>query len=752
MPRGPSPPAGAWSPTWWLRDGSRSRARRRAARAFARRGCPSYMVPGAFVLLRALPLTPNGKVDRRALPAPGRRAAASRGRRGPPRDADRGGAGGALGRASSASSGWASTTTSSTLGGHSLLATQIVSRLRAASASSCPARALRGPTVAGLCAARVGGGARAAAGRRGAAAHRAGAARTGAAAALVRAAAPVVPRPARARRARLQPADGAVGSRAAGRRRPWTPPSPGRAPPRGAAHRLRGWWTGAACRWSRPHRVAAAAPRRPLRPAGGGAGGGSASRLAAARGRAGRSTSRRGPLVRAAPGEPRPAEHLLAPHHPPHRLGRLVAGRPGARVAGPLPGGGHRGSPRRCRSCPSSTPTSRSGSGEWLRARPWRRSSPTGRRGSPAAPPVLELPTDRPRPAVQPTPGSGAALQLSGRPRRAASPAWPGPRGATLFMTLLAGFEVAPPPAARGRTTSSVGTPIASRTRRETEGLIGFFVNTLVAARRPRGASPALRGAPGAGTGGRRSRLRAPGPAVRAAGGGAAAGARVSTARRCSRWCFAFQNAPACPPRPPASSWMSCRWRPAPPKFDLTLLCRGADRRSRGLAGDTAATCSTPPPSSACSASCARLLDGMAADPAAGVGRAAAPRRSRAPAARHANGTLRERRRPGRPLSTSPSRRRRGARPRPSPSICEGERLTYGELERAGEPLGPPPARARASAPESRVALCLERSLELVVGAPRRAQGGRRLRAARSRATRRSASPSCSRTRGARSW
>ncbi len=51
--------------------------------------------------------------------------------------------------------------------------------------------------------------------------------------------------------------------------------------------------------------------------------------------------------------------------------------------------------------------------------------------------------------------------------------------GATLYMTLLAAFQVLLFRYS-GQEDFAVGTPIAGRSRPELEGLIGFFVNTLV--------------------------------------------------------------------------------------------------------------------------------------------------------------------------------------------------------------------------------------------------------------------------------
>ncbi|MEJ2444811.1 MAG: amino acid adenylation domain-containing protein, partial [Exilibacterium sp.] len=94
------------------------------------------------------------------------------------------------------------------------------------------------------------------------------------------------------------------------------------------------------------------------------------------------------------------------------------------------------------------------------------------------APVLLELPTDRPRPATQSFRGSTIdfviPMALTGQLQQLSQQ-----QGATLFMTLLTGFYLL---LARysGQDDICVGTPIANRRRAELENLIGFFVNTLV--------------------------------------------------------------------------------------------------------------------------------------------------------------------------------------------------------------------------------------------------------------------------------
>jgi amino acid adenylation domain-containing protein len=93
------------------------------------------------------------------------------------------------------------------------------------------------------------------------------------------------------------------------------------------------------------------------------------------------------------------------------------------------------------------------------------------------APPLLELPTDRPRPPVQSFRGASRRLVL-GRDVMDGLRRLVRAEGASLFMGLLAGLD-AVLLRHTGQTDLVVGTPIANRTRSELEGLIGFFVNTL---------------------------------------------------------------------------------------------------------------------------------------------------------------------------------------------------------------------------------------------------------------------------------
>src|SRR5690606_34577421 len=92
--------------------------------------------------------------------------------------------------------------------------------------------------------------------------------------------------------------------------------------------------------------------------------------------------------------------------------------------------------------------------------------------------PVLDMPTDRPRPARMTYAGATEPFQLS-QAEIAALTALGRRADATLYMVLLAAFQVL---LARytGQDDIIIGTPIRGRTLPETENLLGFFVNTLV--------------------------------------------------------------------------------------------------------------------------------------------------------------------------------------------------------------------------------------------------------------------------------
>jgi amino acid adenylation domain-containing protein len=94
------------------------------------------------------------------------------------------------------------------------------------------------------------------------------------------------------------------------------------------------------------------------------------------------------------------------------------------------------------------------------------------------APAVLELQADHPRPPVLTYRGGVQGFDLPA-PLAAGLTAFGRRHDATLFMVLLAAFQIL---LARltGREDLVVGTPVANRDREETEGLIGFFMNTLV--------------------------------------------------------------------------------------------------------------------------------------------------------------------------------------------------------------------------------------------------------------------------------
>jgi amino acid adenylation domain-containing protein len=93
-------------------------------------------------------------------------------------------------------------------------------------------------------------------------------------------------------------------------------------------------------------------------------------------------------------------------------------------------------------------------------------------------PELLELPTDKPRPAQQSYRGAHFAHSLPATLGQAVA-RLSRQQGVTLFMTLLTAFEVLLSRYSRQQDVC-VGSPIANRTHSHCENLIGFFVNTLV--------------------------------------------------------------------------------------------------------------------------------------------------------------------------------------------------------------------------------------------------------------------------------
>ena len=114
---------------------------------------------------------------------------------------------------------------------------------------------------------------------------------------------------------------------------------------------------------------------------------------------------------------------------------------------------------------------------EWLQVEVLEEQLAYWREHLAGAPELLDLPTDRPRPAVQGFRGARQPVRLSKKIYEGLK-ALSRQQEATLFMVLLAAFETL---LFRytGQDDIVVGMPIANRNRAETEDIIGLFANTL---------------------------------------------------------------------------------------------------------------------------------------------------------------------------------------------------------------------------------------------------------------------------------
>ncbi|MGH8079249.1 MAG: amino acid adenylation domain-containing protein, partial [Lysobacter sp.] len=113
---------------------------------------------------------------------------------------------------------------------------------------------------------------------------------------------------------------------------------------------------------------------------------------------------------------------------------------------------------------------------QWLDGEVLHKQSDYWREALSGAPALLELPTDRPRPAQQSFAGDVEPIAFDEQLTRALKQLAQR-HGATLYMTVLAAW-MATLSWLTGQDDVVVGTAVANRMRTEVEGLMGFFVNT----------------------------------------------------------------------------------------------------------------------------------------------------------------------------------------------------------------------------------------------------------------------------------
>ncbi len=236
--------------------------------------------------------------------------------------------------------------------------------------------------------------------------------------------------------------------------------------------------------------------------------------------------------------------------------------------------------------------------------------------------------------------------------------------GATLFMTLLAAFQVLLYRYS-GQEDIAVGVPIAGRTRPELEGLIGFFVNTLVL-RGDLSGDPSFTRVSGARAPRRARGVRAPGPAVRAARRGAAPKRDLSRNPLFQVLASMLRNVPAgdLAARRDLPWSASTRVDGESAKFDLSLSVieseRDGCRRVRAMYADRSVRSRDDRADDGPFAR--RCCDGIVADPAQPISRLPLLDAGRAPGSWSSSGTRRRSTTPRDAACTSSSRSRSSAR------------------------------------------------------------------------------------------